>query len=206
MKLTSLLPILIIGLFSFSPFSSIAHKSAQETKTAEEFYEKARALEKQQKYREAIEIYTVSIGLDPGNPTAYVGRGDSNFGLENFREAIEDYGKAIRIYTSWEPEKWEPKKSKVKAGEGGGNVTLEQIEALQAHPEAYARRVLGSVYLKRGLARDSLGDRVGACTDFRESCQWDEIDCKDINKLCSMNQRDQTLKPLEHKGNLFRRD
>jgi len=190
LKLTSLLPILIIGLFSFFPLSSIAQKSArwsQETKTAKEsareFYEKARTLEKQKKYRDAIENYTASIGLDPDSPTAYVGRGDAKFALENFREAIEDYGKAIRIYTSWEP-----KKPKVKAGQGGGYVTLEELEDLHAHPKPYeARRALGSVYLKRGLARDSMGDKVGACTDFQESCQWNEIDCKDVNKLCSSN-------------------
>ena len=198
MKLSSLLPVLIFGLFLYFPLSAVAQERArwsQETKTAKElareFYEKARALEKQKKYRDAIENYTASIDLDPDNPTVYVSRGDAKFQLENFREAIEDYDKAIRIYISWEP-----KNPKVKAVQGGGHVTLEEFEDIQAHPKTYeARRALGSVYLRRGLARESTGEKVGACTDFRESCRWDEIGCKDAERLCSNKSADARTTP-----------
>lgn len=190
MKIRFLLPILIIGLFLFPSHSLGAQKTvrqSQEAKTAKEFarefYEKAGNLMGQKKYREAIESYTAAIGLDPGDPRAYVGRGNAKFELKDIREAIRDYDKAVSIYSSWGP-----KKPKEKA-RNDGNVSLEDFEAIQGRVElkkpVQAQDEIGRVYLSRGGAKEALGDKVGACIDFREFCQWDGLDCKSFSKVCN---------------------
>jgi tetratricopeptide (TPR) repeat protein len=152
MKLTSLLFVLIIGVFLFPPSSSIAQKSArqsQKTKTAKQLYEEASSL---------------------------VGRGDAECALEDFREAIADYDEVIRVYLSQGPKK--PVGPKKPAGNGVETVHLSEFDALEA---SYA---IGIVYFKRGLAKEALGDRAGACKDFSEYCQWEQEDFKTF-KVCN---------------------
>lgn len=157
------------GLILLALPPSVAQQHAQRTrnaKTTEEFYERGRHLAEQKKFRTAIESYKAAISLDPDHPRAYVGRGDVKFELEDYREAVGDYDKAISIYSSWNP----------KPGDGTGNITLKDL-TIQGEKSMQAGSEIGFIYLKRGLAKDSLGDKVGSCKDFREYCRWEKVGC-----------------------------
>jgi hypothetical protein len=197
MKIRFHLPILIIGLFLFPSHSLVAQKSLRQSKEAKtakefasEFYKKAENLMGQKKYHEAIESYTAAIGLDPNAPGAYLGRGQAKFLLEDLRGAIRDYDKAISIYSSWGPEKPKEKAS------NDGSVSIQDFERIQRERTAklQAEDEIGGIYLRRGLAKEMLGDKVGACKDFREAYQWDRLgilDWKSFSKVCN----EESVKP-----------
>lgn len=114
-----------------------------------EFLAAAERLQNQRKYQEAIETYTSAINLNPNNGRtmiAYYQRGTSKFELQNYREAIADYDQFFTLYN--------------KEEEKGGAITDSWVSGMRRLPNAY---------YYRGIAKDKLGNRVGACADLRES-------------------------------------
>ena len=55
------------------------------------------ALHQQQKYQQAIRLFTKTIALDPASPEAYYYRGTSHSNLGKYKQSIKDYTQAIEL-------------------------------------------------------------------------------------------------------------
>jgi tetratricopeptide (TPR) repeat protein len=117
-----------------------------ETQEAWKFRAEANLLLEQKKFVKAISSYTMSINLTSNDALSYLGRANAKLGLKNYREAIADYDRAIQIFSKWKA-KEEP--------------NTNEAMSLYFYSEAYHIR---------GIAKQFLGDKVGASEDFRKAC------------------------------------
>ena len=129
-----------------------------------------RSLE-QKRYLKAIENYTMAISLDPENTEqvayqAYSRRGNAKLELKEYQEALADFDQVVRLYSAWQAER----KAKNIEGVGSGAAVMGGI----AGP-----------LNNRGIAKDRLGDKVGACEDFRAACYLSmAVACENSKKVC----------------------
>ena len=72
-------------------------KSLKSLMTAQEYFEKAEALYKQEKYEKILAIIKKAIELDTNNPTFFVFQGKVLKALDKIEEAIVSYKRAIEI-------------------------------------------------------------------------------------------------------------
>lgn len=134
----------------------------------QELVQEARRLEGQKHYRQAIENYTAAIKLDPSEEDkldAHRWRGNANLELKEYRDAIADYDFCVHQY----------------------EYMLNTKGPGRSYSETYSYKVLlGLVYNSRATAKEGLGDRVGACADFRMSCRLrDNTYCVNSQKVCN---------------------
>lgn len=71
---------------------------------SESLYQEALALFDKKDYSGAALKFTAVIAVDGKNGEAYFTRGSCHFNLNNFEEAVSDYGKAITLSRSKDPE------------------------------------------------------------------------------------------------------
>jgi len=156
--------VLSFTLLLANSFTSMAQSNADKQKMAEEFSDKGDAAFAKGNYREAIEHYTVAIALNPDDIRAYQERGNANFKLKDYKAAIADYDKSIQMCSA----------DKAK---------------YSSDTTAFERRLRGicyDVYNNRGIAKGELGDKAGACRDFRAGCKlMVGIACKNFEAICN---------------------
>src|SRR5205085_7084458 len=133
----------------------------------QELMHEARQFEEQKNYAQAIAKYTAAIRLDLSEKDkfdAYRDRGNANFKLKRYQDAIEDYDFYIQKYEYLLITK----------------PSTKGFNTIDAH-----RLMLALVYNSRGLAKNKLGDKAGACEDFRRSCILGESEvCESAAKVC----------------------
>ena len=140
-----------------------------------ELLKKASHLAYQGNYREAIESYTMVIRLAPNKYEAYLGRAYSKYSINDYRGAIADYDQIIRPFTDREAE--------IEADIKAIKATYDGLKrALILGQRGYD--IYAVAYRNRGLLKEMLGDKVGACDDLRKACELFDGDCKDYNNLC----------------------
>jgi tetratricopeptide (TPR) repeat protein len=69
----------------------MASKAQPSLNNAHEYMERANALEEQGLLEQAKQDYNSAIILEPQEAKAWSGRGDINFKLANYEDAIKDY-------------------------------------------------------------------------------------------------------------------
>lgn len=172
--------------------------------SAEEFFTIAGDLQKQGKYREAIENYTMAIELYPGHADAFYRRGEVKFILQDYRGAIEDYSRCIQLV---------PDESHfVYSKRGDARLNLQDYQGALADynkffkpqgfnpvpgekptkPTLLSRlginwsSLFPNAYNNRGFAKNKIGDKAGACEDFRISCEMrNPTACENSKKNCN---------------------
>lgn len=138
-------------------------------RAAEDSFKEAQDFQQQEKYREAIKKYTSAIFFNPNLAEAYFGRGNSKLRLKDYQGALADYNQFIQRYLTLEAED----KARKAKGKAGINFDLLAIKA---------DAILA--YYNRGVAKEMLGDRVGACEDFRSSCSMGNKDACKASEKC----------------------
>src|SRR6266850_2103179 len=136
-------------------------------------FDKAQSLTEQEKYSESIANFTEVIELTCDSDVwnhicvaAYFGRGNAKLKSKDLRSAIGDYTKAIQLSPASPTE--EPK-------DEGARFAL----ALTGFYD------LRTAYLKRGITRELVGDKTGACEDFHRSCRMGDHDsCDAVERIC----------------------
>lgn len=155
-------------LLLVNPFTSLAQSSEDKWKLAGEFVGKGEAAFKDKNYSEAIENFTVAIGLVPNEASLYMRRGDAKLISRDNRGAITDYSRVIQLCSDAEAA------AKARMAKGIGGVTNNDLFCN-----------MPTAYLNRGIAKDRLGDRTGACADLRKACSEGNSDaCKSSLQIC----------------------
>lgn len=181
--------------------------------SAEAFFSKAFALQEQKKYREALENYTVAIGLNPQYSFAYINRGAAKVSLQDYRGAIEDFTKAIQldpnsadaysnrgsaklflqdyrgtIEDSNQAVRLNSKNAGTYYNRGGAKYFLQDYQgAIEDFSKAIRLKPnYADAYNIRAGAKIKLADKSGACVDFRNACSLGLTQaCNNANQVCS---------------------
>ena len=144
---------------------------------AMDFLGKAFDLTRQKKYSEAIESFTMAINLMPDFPEAYVARARTKFEIQNYQGAIADYDQALRI--------WKAGTSK----SGGLTDRAMRLALMDLRMDLRSESppiFPPQVYLDRGDAKHMLGDKAGACDDFRKACsEGMDKGCESSKQVCN---------------------
>ena len=168
-----------------------------------------------QDYRGAIEDYNQSIRLDPSNADAYNNRGNARYNLQDYRGAIEDYNQAIRLRPNY-AEAYNNRGNSRQIGFQDYRRAIDDFnQAIRLnlnYPDPYHNRAIvkmqgfqdyrgaiedynqairlnpnyDNAYNSRGAAKLYLGDRVGACEDFRRACSAGVNGaCNNASQVCN---------------------
>jgi hypothetical protein len=138
---------------------------------------RGKAKVKVQDYNGAIKDFDKCIQNLPGKRTlentklaledSYEGRGDAKLALKNYSGALLDYNQFVQLFE--QPYEHEP-----RSGVNVGNLGLNR------------NKRKSKVFKDRGTAKYKLGDKAGACEDYRQSCRLssdgDDSAC-DIEKV-----------------------
>ena len=132
-------------------------------------------IEFKQDYEGAIEDYDKCLQLKPcrldktsaphewHQMLAYEQRGDAKLELTDYQGAVADYNQSFQLFS---------------AGKARGG--LSSFSLYEAVGD------LSKAYNKRGVAKDRLGDKAGACEDFRLACGLENAAaCENSKKACN---------------------
>jgi TolA-binding protein len=168
----------------------------------------------QRKYSEAIGKFDEAIAIWPANVIPYFDRGSAKMMLRNYREAIKDFDKFIEILKDTkfknssleDAYKWRGNaKLEIKDYRGAladYNLYFQSLEKpiepkpVNSSPSSLGEGIDASqltiyrqdeeVYKNRGIAKYKLGNKVGACEDFRKACEsGNSFACEEIKIICN---------------------
>lgn len=181
------LSIALVLSFTFllaNSFTSIAQSDAERQKIADEFFHKGITASEKGNYREAVEDYTVVISLYPDSFWVYEGRGDAKVELKDYKAAIEDYDTYIKICTANNK-----RAQKLSSEQAVTNINVNFAPNFKGGITLSSQCTMGlpTVYNKRGVAKYKLGDKLGACKDFREGCKLglEPLACENSESICN---------------------
>jgi tetratricopeptide (TPR) repeat protein len=130
--------------------------------SAEAFYMTGYNAHERKNYREAIDNYTVVIGLNPNFAEAYGSRGVAKYESKDYRGAIADCTEAIRLKPDF-PEAYSGRgAAKHGLGDYRGAIA-DHNEAIRLKPDS------PEAYGSRGATKHMLGDYRGAIADHTEA-------------------------------------
>jgi tetratricopeptide (TPR) repeat protein len=162
-------------------------------------------------YNGAYEDYTRAIMVNPQYDTAYYNRGNTRADLGDKKGAIDDYNEAIRINPQYLSPYFNRGFTKYELGDYEGEIedyrlaiqncapaadlynnlgrALYDLERFKESAEAYGDGISHfpedyKLYYGRGLARERLGDRKGACEDWRKSSALGCVEANTLLPLC----------------------
>jgi tetratricopeptide (TPR) repeat protein len=78
-------------------YSVNALRNLRQRSPGYQYIYKGQQLDRQKKWKEAIQQYTIAAQIDPDLPEAYTGRGNALLRQEKFKEAAEDLEKALKL-------------------------------------------------------------------------------------------------------------
>ncbi len=181
--------------------------------SAEEFFNKGINLYEGNKYQEALDMYTVAIGLKPDFANAYNNRGLVKSALEDYSGAVGDLSRAIQLNPDDADFYFNRGSLKDELQDYSGAI-VDYSRAILLKPdyaEAFNNRGFSKdelqdysgaiadysralqlkpdnaeVYLlNRGLAKQALQDLSGACMDYSKSCYLgNSVACNQYNINC----------------------
>jgi len=112
----------------------------------------------------AIFDYTKAIEIDPNDADAYYNRGISKSDLKDYYGAISDYEKAIEInpqyVEAYNNISFLKRKKEINDNYGAIFYATQAININPNHSNSY---------LNRGVAKENIGDLIGACEDWRKA-------------------------------------
>lgn len=154
--------------------TAVTDVSAQE-KSAEEYFKEAELLYRNFDYNEAIPFYDKAIELDPANPTYYLQRGFCKNITKDFDGAVSDFSALIDL---------SPGNGFAYVSRGSALNKMERYEeamedfnkALEIDPKDQ------EAYNNRGFSKKGLGDKDGACKDWKSSRKLGNEEAKLILK------------------------
>jgi len=121
-------------------------------------------------YQEAVNQFSILIGIDPSRALAYNQRGIAYYSLKKYREAIEDFDQVIGL---------EPSDATDYTNRGSTYYRLGQYQrAIQDFDQAiHFDPGDAGVYNLRGSAYDNLGQHQQARSDRDKACSLDSRYC-----------------------------
>ena len=141
---------------------NLSNKALNFEEKANAYFYLAYAKHDLEDYKGSIEDYTKAIELDPEYANAYNNRGVSKENLEDYKGAIEDFTKAIKLDTknaiAYNNRCW----SKYKMKRYKSALT-DCNKSLLINPKD------GNTYDSRGDVNFALGDKKGACSDYKNA-------------------------------------
>ena len=152
--------------------------SSQSNTDSQYFFLKGRALQDLRRNTESLSNYSIAIFLNPKFTNAYINRGLVKGALKDIEGALSDLDQALII---------EPKNLAALVNRGvtygGLNKPLLAItdfnRVIQIDPN-YA-----DAYRNRGLTKHLIGDKKGACDDWRKSKDLGILDAAEwLSKYC----------------------
>ncbi len=169
-------------------------------KKASELLGEANLLNQQGKYPEAIEVYSKHIQLDTEfTISAYIYRGDTKLKLQDYSGAIADYNQVLRLCVNAKADS-ESKMSALKIKDpfeglrSAGEVAekaLNMTDTEKEYDKLKTRKLMADLglimaYNSRGTAKSRLGDKIGACEDFRFACVLGNSEaCENSKRVCN---------------------
>ena len=146
------------------------------------------------KYKQAIEQYDKSIGLNPNYAEAYNNRGVAKDSLDQHVEAIKDYDKAIRLNPDYALAYTNRGVAKDSLGEHKDAIT-DYNQAIRLKPD-YAE-----AYNNRGNAKYCLGQHVDAINDYNQAIRLNPDDAAVYNNrglaYLAINQPEEARRDFE---------
>jgi hypothetical protein len=152
-------------------------------------------------YNKAIAKFNEAINLIydiPSRFNFYCGRGRAKVKLQDYRRAIEDFDKCFQNVKGNKPtlEEYQLRgDAKLATNDYKGaladyNLFLQLFEKPYEPEQGTSLKDLfdqggskAEVYKNRGTAKYKLGDKSGACADFRESCELGNNSACDVVKI-----------------------
>ncbi len=143
--------------------------------TAEDAIKQGDILSNKENYSEAIAKYSEAIDLDKEMSNAYLQRAYAYLRLKDYNNAIKDYTEVIKL---------NPKNSFAYLSRGSAYNKIKQFnkaltdfdKVLEINPEDQEG------YNNRGWAKKGLGDKKGACKDWKKSKKLGNREAKIIYK------------------------
>lgn len=162
------------GVLILTLLGSAIDVNAQEKSAADHFKE-AELLYRNFDYEEAIPLYNKAIELDPENPTYYLQRGFCKNITNDFEGAVGDFSKLIDL---------SPGNGFAYVSRGSALNKMKRFEeamddfnkALEIDPKDQ------EAYNNRGFSKKGLGDKAGACKDWKTSRKLGNEEAKLILK------------------------
>lgn len=160
--------LLSLTLLAINPFVSFAQSSTDKRALAKAYHKKANDLARKQEYREAVKNFTAAITLFPNYMEYYRLRAEVNMLARDYKAAIADFDRLIQKCPSTKNE---------------AEDTLDYFKRKTLEEENLTGGCEDPkyVYHLRGIAKERLGNKLGACNDFREADNYPskkfEADC-----------------------------
>lgn len=112
-----------------------------------------------------------SIALDPSYANAYSLRAETESIMKKYEAAIADYSAAIKL-KSRDPQLWYSRGlARLKGLNDSSGAVKDASRAIELDPR------FAAAYCLRGLAKLNLGDKRGACSDYRKAGSIDPDSC-----------------------------
>jgi len=138
------------------------------------------------KDHDALRDYNKSIGLDPDNPYAYFGKGEVHIKREEFQEATEAIGLAIKKSVALQAIHWKARKLKGKI-----HIMLKEYKKAQFELKLFTNRKFpedhpmlphkNDAFFDYGIALMELEEFDDAVAAFESSLDLDAADGKKVN-------------------------
>lgn len=127
------------------------------------------------KYEEALEQFNMAIILDPASKTAFIQRAFTYSVLKDYESAISDYSHVLQL---------NPALISAYLSRGSAYNKLERFEeALQDFNKVIELDPNNSeAYNNRGWSKKGMGDKDGACADWKTSKKMGNQEAKIILK------------------------
>lgn len=112
-----------------------------------------------------------SIQLDPANANSYSLRAEAESIMKKYESAVADYTTAIKL-KSRDPQLWYGRALvRLKGLNDSSGALKDAYRAIELNPG------FAAAYCLRGIAKLNLGDKKGACRDYRRASGLDPDSC-----------------------------
>ncbi|NJO01261.1 MAG: tetratricopeptide repeat protein [Bacteroidia bacterium] len=130
----------------------------------------------EEKYEEAIPLFTQSLSLEPQHPESFFNRGLARFKLGHYQKAIQDYDEAINL-SPYQAELYSERGVARHLSQDNRGALEDLNRALELDPQNPYR------YSSRAYVRAFIGDTLGAIEDYKIAIVLDPEDAVAYNNL-----------------------
>lgn len=164
------------GLFIFFLFIILTvHSAAQDATT---YYKQGLEKAGAGKMEEAVELFSKTIELEPGNYFAWYNRGITRSRLNRYEEALSDFEQAIKLKPDY-------KKGYLNRGIAKRHLTdyegaIADYTYLIDTDPAYA-----DAFFNRGIVYEMLGNKDSACHDYKKAKDAGAVNMENKILMCN---------------------
>jgi tetratricopeptide (TPR) repeat protein len=169
---------ILSGYGSFTDTNDLNYLNL-DTETYETYFDKAILKIDKRNFGEAIIYLSIALKLDPNNEEAYQARGYCKDELKTFKAARQDYDKAIEINQNY-VEALLLRGANFDDNEEFDSALSDYNKVIEIEPDN------GSAFFNRGNTKLSLGDKKGACNDWKTALSFGVEEAQDyIDEECN---------------------